>query len=137
MNEPDRMEFKSDGDCESGPDKRAEYRLTGRASLVLEMEAADPEASDPGSGRMLVAQTHDLSATGMRVISSEPLTPGALLPVQVRLAGDEKQYQLIVEVVWCEAREQNQHAVGLRVLDSDGTSFVDWMDAVARAMSQN
>lgn len=118
-------------------DKRSEYRLSGRASVLLELEAADPDDGDHGQPRTLTAQTHDLSATGMRIITAEPVTLGAILPIQVQLAGDDARYQLIAEVVWCERRSSAHYAVGLNVLDSDGSSFVDWMDAVARAMVQD
>lgn len=121
----------------AGPDKRSEYRLSGRAGVVLELEAVDPETEGQAQPRTLTAQTHDLSATGMRVMTAEALTPGAILPAQVQLAGNEVRYQLIVDVVWCEHRRDGQYAVGLKVLDSDGSSFMDWMEAVARAMIQD
>lgn len=140
MNEPYEWTVQPDlsmgSVSDKGQDKRAEYRLSGRASVVLELEAADPDDAEQGKPTVLTARTQDLSATGMRIITAEPLTLGAILPIQVRLAGNDVNYQLIAEVVWCERRTSQEYAVGLNVLDSDGSSFVDWVDAVARAMAE-
>lgn len=141
MSEPDEQNIQlgltARPDSDVGQDKRLEYRLSGRARVTLELEAADPADGDNGQNRTLTAPTHDLSVTGMRIIAAEALTLGAILPIQVLLAGDEQPYQLIAEVVWCERRGPLQYATGLKVLDSDDTSFMDWIDAVARAMIED
>lgn len=116
-------------------DQRSEFRLTGRATLTLEVEAPEPgEGPDPGS--RLVCQTHDLSVNGARVFTDEALTVGALLPVTVTLAGAGGSHDLIMEVVWSEVRSA-RWVSGLKVMPSDDTPYIEWVDAMARAMVQD
>lgn len=121
----------------AGADQRREFRLTGRATLTLELEAVDPEDPGAGVGKHLTCHTHDLSVNGIRVLTQEPLSKGALLPMMVSLAGDENSFTLTGEVVWCESRGSGGWAVGLKVLFSDQTSYIEWVEAVGRAMVQD
>jgi len=134
MNQND-YSFGQNDDGSSHEDQRAEFRLTGRATVTLELEAPDQELGDPG--KSLVCHTHDLSANGIKVYTREALPNGALLPVVVALDGDSSEYALMSEVVWCNAKGEDGWAVGLRVMDSDDTSFLEWMDAVAKAMAED
>jgi Tfp pilus assembly protein PilZ len=129
--------FGQEDGSQSGADQRSEFRLTGRATLTLELEAADPEDSDTGAGRYLTCHTHDLSVNGVRILTREPLSHGALLPMVVTLAGADNSFTLTGEVVWCEPRGDEDWAVGLKVLFSDETSYIDWVEAVGRAMTQD
>lgn len=117
------------------PDQRTEYRLTGRARVTLELEAADSVSGL--EGRQLVSYTTDLSANGIRLTTSEELPLQALLPTAVVLDGSDTVFNLTGEVVWCNAQDASSWAVGLKILESDGTSFVEWIEAVAAAMVQD
>lgn len=117
-------------------EQREDFRLTGRARITLEMESADPGSSQPA--RYLTCQSRDLSATGMRVNVREPLTPGALLPATVELPGVEVQkFRLMVEVIWCRPEPGQTHHAGLRIVDSDDTGVLEWLEAVARALGED
>lgn len=115
-------------------DNRQEYRLTGNARVVLELESPSPE--DP-EGLKLTFHTRDLSPTGIRLRSAEPLTTQALLPATVELAGSGEALQLTVEVIWCKPGPEGQWLVGLSILESDDTAYIDWVEAVARAMGED
>jgi hypothetical protein len=41
-----------------------------------------------------------------------------------------------VEVVWCRASTETSWLVGLQILESDDTSYLEWVEAVAKAMSE-
>ncbi|MBS3805636.1 MAG: PilZ domain-containing protein [Oleiphilaceae bacterium] len=129
--------FGHDDGSLSGADQRREFRLAGRARLTLELEAVDPEDPDAGAGKHLTCHTHDLSVNGIRLLTREPLSKGALLPMVVSLADNENSFKLTGEVVWCESRGDAGWAVGLKVLFSDQTSYIDWVEAVGRAMIQD
>lgn len=116
-------------------DQRSEFRLTGRATLTLELETPEPGES-PAPGARLVCHTHDLSVNGARVFTEEALTVGALLPVTIALAGAGGSHDLMVEVIWTEVRD-GRWVSGLRVVPSDDSSYIEWVDAMARAMIQD
>ncbi|MEX0603876.1 MAG: PilZ domain-containing protein [Marinobacter sp.] len=117
-------------------DQRSEFRLTGRATVSLQLEAPDLDEDDPG--KTIVCHTQDLSSSGVRVKSLEPVPVGALLPLSVRFEGDQIAYQLTGEVVWIESRDDGYYwIVGVKILKSDDTSFVEWVEAVAKVMAED
>jgi hypothetical protein len=40
-----------------------------------------------------------------------------------------------VDVIWCRPTAYDHWLVGLRILESDDTAYLEWVEAVARAMS--
>lgn len=128
------------GDYDDAPefgDNRSEYRLTASARVAVELESSIPEGEDgANAGRTLVSRTSDLSARGIRLATSEPLTSGAILPAWVSLEDVSEPFRLMVEVVWCRPAEERGWLVGLRILESDDTGYLEWVEAVARAMSE-
>lgn len=127
------------GDYDDSPeyrDNRAEYRLTASAKVTVELESSVPDESGYGPGRSLVSRTSDLSARGVRLVTSEPLTTGAILPAWVSLEEVSEPFRLMVEVVWCRPADAKGWLVGLQILESDDTAYLEWVEAVARAMSE-
>ncbi len=121
----------------SGPENRADYRLTARAVAVLELESDTPALAG-GKGlpaRKLECRIRDLSTSGLSLLSTEALTPGALIPAMVMLTPTAEPLSLMVEIVWCRP-ESPGFLAGLRILESDGTACVEWMEAVASALAQ-
>lgn len=118
-------------------DNRSEYRLTGSAQVTLELESSEPETADASASRSLVSKTRDLSAQGFCLLTREPLTENALLSAWIRLDGESDVFQLMVDVVWCRPASSGQWLVGLRILESDDTSYLEWVEAVARAMAED
>jgi hypothetical protein len=129
--------FGNDDDQSAPADNRSEYRLTGSAQVTLELESCEPESSDESAGRSLVSKTRDLSAQGFSLMTREPLLEQALLSAWVKLDGESAAFQLTVDVVWCRPASAGQWLVGLRILESDDTAYLEWVDAVARAMSED
>ncbi|KAA1175137.1 PilZ domain-containing protein [Marinobacter salinexigens] len=115
-------------------ESRREYRLTVRAIAMLEMEASDPEGSGEGTqGRAIHCRIRDISAAGFSLYCDEPLTEGALLPVTIDLDNPVAPIGLMVEVVWC-CPDEAAFLAGLHIVESDGTGYVEWVEAVASAM---
>ena len=131
------FDFGNNEDASEFGDNRSEYRLTGSAQVTLELESGEPESEDDYSGRRLVLKTRDLSAQGFSLTTPEPLTESALLTAWVRLDGEPEPFQLTVDVVWCRPAPAGRWLVGLRILESDDTGYLEWVDSVARAMSEN
>ncbi|SOB75241.1 PilZ domain-containing protein [Marinobacter sp. LV10R510-11A] len=118
-----------------GQDNRMQYRLTARARIILELEAGYPASEGvPGApGRELVCGIRDISASGLCLLAAEPLSDGALFAASVSLGSHSDAFILTVEVVWCRPDERD-YLVGVRIIESDQTAYVEWIDAVANAM---
>lgn len=127
------------GDYDESPesgDNRSEYRLTASAKVTMELESSVPEDAGSGDERTIVSRTSDLSARGIRLATSEPLTTGAILPAWVNLEEVSEPFRLMVEVVWCRPAGGSGWLVGLQILESDDTAYLEWVEAVARAMAE-
>lgn len=128
------------GDYDDSPengDNRCEYRLTASAKVTMELESPVPDDTDASDERTLVSRTSDLSASGIRLATSEPLTTGAILPAWVSLEEVSEPFRLTLEVVWCRPAVDAGWLVGLQILESDDTAYLEWVEAVARAMSES
>jgi len=116
-------------------DNRADYRLTARARAILELESGLPEETG-AEERDLVCGIRDISVSGLCLTADEPLSLGALLPARVFLGNHAQPFGLMVEVVWCRPNESS-FLVGARIIESDETAYVEWVEAVASAMAQD
>ncbi len=116
-------------------ENRADYRLTARARAILEPESSLPEETASGA-RELVCSIRDISAGGLCLSSAEPLSLDALLPANVLLGNHSEPFGLMVEVVWCRPHESG-FLIGVRIIESDETDYVEWVEAVASAMAQD
>ncbi|MDK9557774.1 PilZ domain-containing protein [Marinobacter sp. M216] len=125
--------FGTSESASEGPDNRADYRLTATARATLELESEVPGKALKNRGRDLVCRIRDISARGMCLFSPEPLSLGALLPATVVLGDHPTPFVLMVEVVWCRPN-RSEFLVGVQIMESDGTGYVEWLDAVASAM---
>ena len=131
MNSKDPYAFGSN-ELEPDQDQRDEFRLVGRASVTLELES--PEPGQAGQPKVSEAASSDVSPGGLRVVTDEPLTAGALLPASIQLQGAEQACRLTIEVVWCRAAEPGSWQSGLKILDTGDSDYLAWMDAVSLAM---
>jgi hypothetical protein len=118
-----------------GPDNRSDYRLTARAKATLELESQVPgvENDADNAGRTLDCNIRDISAQGLCLFTREPLPVGALLPALVSLNQTAGTFRLTVDVVWCQP-DGPEFLVGVKILESDETAYVEWVEAVASAM---
>lgn len=131
-------EFGKTGQERPIPDNRADYRLTATARVTLELESVVPgvgagHSGAEEAGRELVCRIRDISASGLSLYSREPLSLGALLPATVALGEPLQRFSLMLEVVWCRPSESG-FLIGAQILQSDGTEYVEWVEAVAIAM---
>lgn len=128
--------FGNPDDDTQGPDNRSDYRLTARASATLELESQMPgDASEiQHASRDLECRIRDISAQGVCLFSREPVSVGALLSAVVILDHHVEPFNLTVEVVWCQS-EGLEYLVGVKILNSDETAYVEWVEAVASAMA--
>jgi len=114
-------------------DNRADYRLIARARAVLELESGVPE-DNAFEAKELVCNIRDISASGLCLLAPEPVSLDALLPAVVSLGNHPEPFRLMVEVVWCRPHE-SAFLVGVKIIESDQTAYVEWVEAVATAMA--
>ncbi|WP_203141072.1 PilZ domain-containing protein [Marinobacter mangrovi] len=131
------MDYEFGNQPETENEQRREFRLTGRVTISLELESAEPDVG--GKPRFLRCYTSDLSARGIRIVASEPFPDGAILPATVELvqAGQETLYPLMVEVVWCRPGDDGTWQVGLQVLESDDTAVLEWLETMIRVLEDD
>lgn len=120
-------------EAEPERDQRREFRLAGRATISIELEAAEPGSG--GSARTTRAVSSDISTSGMRLVTTEPLPEGALLPASVELSAQGEAFILTMEVIWCRPVDNEGHwQSGLRVIDTGEGDYLAWVEAMARVM---
>ncbi|MBN8238160.1 PilZ domain-containing protein [Marinobacter nauticus] len=131
--------FGLEDELPSGKDLREDYRLTARARAWILPESPEPESEpstlDGVSGR-LECQVRDISARGISLSCEASLSIGSILVAEVSLGEHAEHFRLSVEVMWCREAEWG-NLIGVRVLESDETDYLDWIEAVARALSES
>lgn len=131
--------FGLEDELPSGKDLREDYRLTARARAWILLESAEPE-SEPstldGVSDRLECQVRDISARGISLLCEASLSIGSILVAEVSLGEHAEHFRLSVEVMWCREAEWG-YLIGVRVLESDETDYLDWIEAVARALSES
>lgn len=121
-----------------GHDDRADYRLTARAFAGVQVETSEPlGALPPGmpGQRIVKCRIRDISSGGFSLVAREVLPEGSILTSNVDLGNGKPSYRLTIETMWCRPVNQG-YLVGVRVLESDETDYLEWMDAVADALAE-
>lgn len=112
-------------------EKRQEYRLDSEEIVFIELAAAAPDGSEPA--RIVVATCIDISANGIQVLSDQPLTQGAILPVCVQLDQPEVRLHVTCEVMWCRSQADDLgYAIGLSIFESQGTDVQKWKEVIVQ-----
>ncbi|WP_323750877.1 PilZ domain-containing protein [Marinobacter sp.] len=128
--------FGREASVPDGADKREDYRLSARATARLNVESAEPIefGDEPLEAFVRTCEVRDISASGMSLVTIEPLRAGSLLAAEINLSAQKKLLRLTVEVMWSK-EEGSRYLNGVRVFDSDETDYLSWLEAVAEAFS--
>lgn len=131
--------FGNNEDVPAGKDSRGDYRLSASACATLELDSGMP--GSPGGlssgSRTLECRIRDFSAGGLCLVTPQPVTTGALLSASVTLGRERPTFHFTVEVVWCREGSPGEWLVGIGIQESDGTSYVDWVEAVSKVMIED
>lgn len=108
-------------------ERRADLRGARDERLFLKVQ--DFKASS-GSDVTLSCRTLDVSASGMRLVSSEPLSENTPLELWVEIKGCPGKYFLNGVVRWCYRNDnEGMYVCGVELLESDNESdLADWKD---------
>jgi c-di-GMP-binding flagellar brake protein YcgR len=112
-------------------DQRQEYRLDNQLTVIIELGS-----SANGEPILVVSQSLDISANGMRVIASEAIATDIILRCCIRDSQSDRQFLLVTEVKWCRPHESDgDYLIGLSLFDSDGTDIVQWKEFIAQSVT--
>ena len=115
-----------------GDELRQEYRLNNQLTVVLELGTRDD-----GEPILLVSQSLDISANGLRVIADRSVGGNSILRCCIRHPPTDTQFLLVGEVKWClPYNEEGDYLIGLSLFESEGTDIVQWKEFIARSFEE-
>ena len=119
-------------DIYQGDELRQEYRLNNQLTVVLELGTRDD-----GEPILLVSQSLDISANGLRVIADRSVGGNSILRCCIRHPPTDTQFLLVGEVKWCMPHnEEGDYLIGLSLFESEGTDIVQWKEFIARSFDE-
>lgn len=117
-------------------EQRQEYRLVQKCPVFVEL----PSTHWQEDGKILLGQSLDLSANGLRVIVDRELAANAIVRLSVRPAGAlcaSEPFLLVAEIKWSQPwGEEGEYLIGLSLFESDGTHIQRWKQALADSLRE-
>jgi Tfp pilus assembly protein PilZ len=115
----------------SHQDKRQETRLHSQETVFIELTSAEPGEETPGD--IVISNSVDLSANGLRVTIDRDLALGSILRACVQFRDSPQRFLLVTEVKWCRPHEQaGEFIAGLSLFESEGTDIQTWKEMIAQ-----
>ena len=115
-------------------DKRQESRLTTEETVFIELTSAEPGVEIPPD--IVISNSVDLSANGLRVTVDRDLVIGSILRACVQFRDAPQRYLLVTEVKWCRPHERaGEFIAGLALFESEGTDIQSWKELIAERFS--
>jgi hypothetical protein len=108
-------------------EKRQELRLSAQETLYIEVDSGD----DPSQIHIVISNSIDVSANGVQLSIDRPLIAGSIHRVCLQRGEQESRLYLSAEVMWSRALPDEGWAVGLQILESDGTDVLGWKEWIA------
>jgi Tfp pilus assembly protein PilZ len=107
-------------------DQRQHRRLDERSTIFIEVLAGREHSSQQES--ILICNSIEISAGGLRVCVDEKFESGAILQLGIELPELEEPLYVVGEVRWCKPAPQPDigYYVGFKLLESDGTDYEIW-----------
>ena len=115
-------------------DKRQESRLQTEETVFIELTSAEPGIENPPD--IVISNSVDLSANGLRVTVDRDLMLGSILRACVQFRDSPQRYLLVTEVKWCRPHERTgEFTAGLSLFESEGTDIQFWKEMIAERFS--
>lgn len=113
--------------------KRQEYRLIDRATVYIEVVAESYDQSEPAE--ILISNSVDVSANGLQITTSEPLSVNAIHQAVIQLQDTEQRTQLTVQVRWVRTNAtEDEYYIGLAVLDDSDSAVAQWKNILSEKL---
>lgn len=113
---------------------RRHFRLDKSASFIIEVKSRSPNTQSPAF-ELLVGDSLDLSANGIRAVVDRELPLNAIYELAVDLGLQEEKLFLVGQVRWtAQAEGSDAYYVGVEILDSAGSDVQKWKLQVAELL---
>lgn len=117
-------------------EKRQEIRLTAQETLFIEVDSG-VEGSQPTT-QIIISNSVDISANGMQIVIDRSLPIGSIYRLCLQLNAPEQRLYLSAIVAWERVLADDEgFAVGMQVLESQGTDVLQWKEWVAKRCQQD
>ena len=114
---------------------RQEPRLDRNETIYIEVHTAYP--ASPDNTRLVICNTLDLSANGIRALIDEKLPVNAIYQLCVELHETTERLYLVAQVKWIADAEEGQgFFVGLAFFESDDTDIERWKTYIAAELDK-
>jgi hypothetical protein len=110
---------------------RQEYRINTPLTVFIELMAADMHSP----ATIVISQSVDISANGLRIITDRDLPVGSILSSCVQLDNYEQRFLLSTEVKWSR-NHKDEYIIGLALFESEGTDIQAWKEYIAAHFNQ-
>lgn len=111
-------------------DQRQEYRLDAQETVFIELTSAEPGSEAPAV--IVISNSIDISANGLRVITDRDLMLGSILRTCVQFKDSEERLLLVTEVKWSRPHDKDgEFIAGLSLFESEGTDIQKWKEMIA------
>jgi len=107
---------------------RQEYRFNIPLTVFIELIAAD----DNKPATIVISQTLDISANGLRVIADRELVVGSILQSCIQCNDSAQRFILSTEVKWSHIyQKQGEYLIGLSLFESEDTDIQAWKQFIS------
>lgn len=118
------------------PEKRQELRLHAQETLFIEVDSGGGEQD--ALPQIIISNSADISANGLQAVIDRPLPVGSIYRLCLQLNNPEQRLYLSALVAWSrELTEDEGFAVGMQVLESQGTDILLWKEWIAARCEQD
>lgn len=115
-------------------DQRQEYRLDSQETVFIELTSAEPGSDSPAV--IVISNSIDISANGLRIITDRDLAIGSILRTCVQFKNSEHRLLLVTEVKWSRPHDKaGEFIAGLSLFESEGTDIQKWKEVIAERCS--
>lgn len=116
-------------------EQRQEFRLEQKQTIFIEVKNRYV-SEGVSQTRLLICNSSDLSANGIRAIIGEEIPVGAIYQLAVELIERSETLCLAAQVKWIKPiNEGASFEVGLMILESDDTDIEAWKLHIAEQLT--
>lgn len=112
-------------------EKRQELRLSAQETLFIEVDSGE----DGAQTQIVISSSVDISANGLQMIIDRPLLAGSIHRLCLQLDVPDAWLYLSAMVIWVRPlADDDGYAVGVQVMESQGTDIQQWKTWVAQRL---
>jgi hypothetical protein len=111
---------------DTGTDRRSSQRFP--ASVMLRY--VTHEGEDQDQAMIGSAETVDVSASGLQLMTEKDIRVPSFLQVAIRITDRSHPVVLLAKTVWCRAKSNGRHLAGVKFLGNVDPAYVDYVESL-------